>query len=247
MHSDGTLKLADFGVSKYFGDEENRMTDSGIVSDTQGTWPFWSPEICDPDAGENGYSAYAADVWAAGVCLWIFVFGSLPFWDTSPDAIFRKVYLDPLPEFPSRKSPEFEELMWKMLTRDPKNRPKFSDIEIFKWITDHSDGISRSSHSSSSCLVVATEEDISKALTPGEVELISDHISKVLKVKLSQVQDKIIARNSVRTKFPSSSRQENYMEQSSASFLMETVPTGESSMADTKLAVSALSGSSSSL
>jgi hypothetical protein len=31
------------------------------------------------------YSAYMSDVWAASVCLWIFVFGKLPFYH--PDVV----------------------------------------------------------------------------------------------------------------------------------------------------------------
>ena len=104
MQANGTLKLADFGVSKYFG-EEDKTSGSGYVSDTQGTWPFWSPEMCD-DSFDGGYSAYAADVWAAGVCLWVFVFGTLPFWGPTPDSIFNSIFRDPLPEIPSRKSPQ---------------------------------------------------------------------------------------------------------------------------------------------
>ena len=51
----------------------------GFVADTQGTWPFWAPEMCDEDT-EDEYDAYAADVWATGVCIWIIVFGAMPFW-----------------------------------------------------------------------------------------------------------------------------------------------------------------------
>jgi serine/threonine protein kinase len=81
------VKLADFGVSSVFqGDkrkisislkELGRSTSRGIISKTEGTFPFYSPEMCSASA--TGYSAYMADTWAASVCLWIFIFGELPF------------------------------------------------------------------------------------------------------------------------------------------------------------------------
>lgn len=34
------------------------------------------------------YSAYLADMWASAVCLWIFVFGQLPFYDPDLTTLF---------------------------------------------------------------------------------------------------------------------------------------------------------------
>ena len=44
--------------------------DKGMLKKTEGTWCFWSPEMCSTDS--TGFSGYSADLWAAGVCLYIF-------------------------------------------------------------------------------------------------------------------------------------------------------------------------------
>ena len=51
-----------------------RSRSRGQMHRTEGTWAFWAPEMCKT----GGYSAYCADVWATGVCLYVFVAAKLP-------------------------------------------------------------------------------------------------------------------------------------------------------------------------
>lgn len=46
-----------------------------MVSDSAGTYHFFAPESC---VGEP-YSGYGADIWALGVILYVFAFGTVPF------------------------------------------------------------------------------------------------------------------------------------------------------------------------
>lgn len=71
---DGRLKIGDFGVSI-------EMEPNFIIQGTEGTWCFWSPEMCRTPY--NGHDGRLADVWALGVTLWAFFYGSVPF--LSPD------------------------------------------------------------------------------------------------------------------------------------------------------------------
>lgn len=60
----GHLKIADFGSSQ--------LTRAGhLARRTTGTPAFMAPEMC---AGQE-YHARMADVWALGVCLYMFIFG----------------------------------------------------------------------------------------------------------------------------------------------------------------------------
>merc|ERR1719487_566362 len=116
---DGQIKITDFGVSNDFANETRLSRKGGFVTDTKGTWPYWAPEMCDDDM--HKYNAFVADVWAAGVCLYVFVFGKLPFWGLSCDDIFEKILklqTQPL-EYPSRRSPEFVEMLDGMLVANP--------------------------------------------------------------------------------------------------------------------------------
>jgi hypothetical protein len=62
---------------------------TGISHKTEGTFPFYSPEMC-LERGAS-FSAYMADTWAACVCLWIFVFGELPFYHIDVTELFRMI------------------------------------------------------------------------------------------------------------------------------------------------------------
>ncbi len=96
----GSLKLSDFGVSSHFENDRKKSSISlvalarsksrGSVSKTEGTYSFYSPEMCTVKT-MHGYSAYMADMWAATVCLWIFVFGRVPFYHPEVMTLFQMI------------------------------------------------------------------------------------------------------------------------------------------------------------
>ncbi|CAN0596777.1 unnamed protein product, partial [Laminaria digitata] len=48
------------------------------MSNAEGTWCFWAPEMCGTRGEGAAFNAYAADAWAAGVTLWCFLHGTVP-------------------------------------------------------------------------------------------------------------------------------------------------------------------------
>jgi hypothetical protein len=48
------------------------------------------------------FSGYACDTWAAGVLLWVFIYGTLPFMEETPDDLFEAITTKDL-EFPADK------------------------------------------------------------------------------------------------------------------------------------------------
>lgn len=71
-----------------------RSTSRGLLNKSDGTWSFWAPEMCRLGGGGGGggsFSGYSCDVWSAGVCLWVFVFGTLPFQEESPEELFEAI------------------------------------------------------------------------------------------------------------------------------------------------------------
>lgn len=182
LTANGDLKLADFGVSEDFSAVGNDDKRDGMVANTKGSWPFFSPEMCDADE-ENKYDAYKADVWAAASCLWVFVFGVLPFWQPhdphNPQPIFDKLIeaKTALPSYPSRKSPELYELFEKMFTADPIKRPSFTDCEEFNWLKNHTTKeIETALNLAANTLVLADEEVNRSTATAGDVSTISLNI-----------------------------------------------------------------------
>ncbi|CAM9635459.1 unnamed protein product, partial [Scytosiphon promiscuus] len=65
---------------------------------------------------QGTYNAFAADVWAAGVCLWVFRFGTPPFYNTDPTNLFVEICRQPL-LFPGNVDEGDEELLKKEAKR----------------------------------------------------------------------------------------------------------------------------------
>jgi calcium/calmodulin-dependent protein kinase kinase 2 len=74
MYENGTLRIADFGCAVQF--PPGTVRTAGLLRDTSsGTYTFYAPECV---SGEP-FCAYSADVWAAGVTLYTWIFGEIPF------------------------------------------------------------------------------------------------------------------------------------------------------------------------
>lgn len=77
LHSDGTVKIADFGMSKDFS-QSIVNTRSRI-----GTLAYLAPELFE---GAGGYAPEPVDVWALGVMLFVMTVGDYPF---GTDTVYR--------------------------------------------------------------------------------------------------------------------------------------------------------------
>mmetsp|Transcript_26825 Transcript_26825/g.53861 ORF Transcript_26825/g.53861 Transcript_26825/m.53861 type:complete len:958 (-) Transcript_26825:58-2931(-) len=101
------------------------MYNRGMLNKTEGTWCFWSPEMCNSDY--EVFSGYAADMWAAGVCLYIFTTGKLPFFSLVPAELFdliekAEVHYDEL-----KLSNTLKDILSMMLAKDPSFRAGVGD------------------------------------------------------------------------------------------------------------------------
>jgi serine/threonine protein kinase len=100
LDSSGNLRVCDFSVAKQFsidvksGESFDETNSNGWVTDTAGSFLFLCPEACSG----NGYSAFKADIWAAGCVLYLMTFGVPPFGSTSNSTmdLFDSVQNDPL-------------------------------------------------------------------------------------------------------------------------------------------------------
>jgi len=136
----GNLKLSDFG---HFSSDRHKKsislkelkksTSRGIITKTEGTFPFYSPEMCSESA--RSYSAYMADTWAASVCLWIFVFGELPFYHHDVTVLFQQIR-EANPNPVHRVSPELQHLLSVALSKNISLRPYLNEIRYHCWVTE---------------------------------------------------------------------------------------------------------------
>ena len=117
-----TIKICDFGVSRYYSNEE-------LMFEHCGTPAYISPEIFE----SNGYKGTGCDIWSAGVTLYYMLGGVQPFKaNTIKDLerIIRKGDFKPLEEV----SPEANDLIKGMLQVNPKKRFSIEDILNHPWL-----------------------------------------------------------------------------------------------------------------
>ncbi|CAM9312213.1 unnamed protein product [Pylaiella littoralis] len=140
---DGRAKLADFGVSQYFLDDEPRTPKSARslarsnsraqMSDTEGTWCFWAPEMCGSRGEKAAFNAYAADAWAVGVTLWCFLYGTVPFISLNPMELFASIAEDPAP-VPREADTALRDLFEGLLAKDPGERLTVPEARDHDWV-----------------------------------------------------------------------------------------------------------------
>ncbi|KAK7278761.1 hypothetical protein RJT34_23797 [Clitoria ternatea] len=118
------LKAIDFGLSAFFKPGE-------IFSDVVGSPYYVAPEVLRKRYGPE------ADVWSAGVIIYILLCGVPPFWGESEQEIFEAILHNDL-DFSSDPWPSISEsakdLVKKMLVRDPSKRISAHEVLRNPWI-----------------------------------------------------------------------------------------------------------------
>ncbi|PKA46216.1 Calcium-dependent protein kinase 17 [Apostasia shenzhenica] len=126
--SSSPIKLADFGLATHIKPGQSLH---GTVG---------SPFYIAPEVLAGGYNQ-AADVWSAGVILYILLCGMPPFWGKTKSRIFDAVRSSEL-RFPSdpwvEVSDYAKQLVVGMLCRDPLQRLTAKQVLEHPWIQEHS-------------------------------------------------------------------------------------------------------------
>ncbi|CAF2360280.1 hypothetical protein BRARA_J02705 [Brassica rapa] len=123
-HEDSLLKTIDFGLSMFFKPDD-------VFTDVVGSPYYVAPEVLRKQYGPE------ADVWSAGVIVYILLSGVPPFWAESEQGIFEQVLHGDL-DFSSDPWPSISEsakdLVRKMLVRDPKKRLTAHQVLCHPWV-----------------------------------------------------------------------------------------------------------------
>ncbi|KAL3525685.1 hypothetical protein ACH5RR_014057 [Cinchona calisaya] len=129
LSQDGAVKIADFGLSKKDGAEE----EGNLGGQLRGTPLYMSPEMV-----VGGDQSSAADIWAIG-CLVVEMFTGAPVWRCSDIAglLMRIGVGDEVPEIPGKLSEEGKDFIRKCFVKDPKNRWTAEMLLDHPFLSDH--------------------------------------------------------------------------------------------------------------
>uniref|UniRef100_A0A8C5GUP0 calcium/calmodulin-dependent protein kinase n=1 Tax=Gouania willdenowi TaxID=441366 RepID=A0A8C5GUP0_GOUWI len=130
LGDDGHVKIADFGVSKEFEGAD------ALLSGTVGTPAFMAPESMSEH--EQSFSGKAIDVWAMGVTLYCFLYGTCPFYDEYIVSLHNKIKNEPV-DFPDMPwtSDDVKELIERMLDKNPETRITIPEMKLHPWVTEN--------------------------------------------------------------------------------------------------------------
>ena len=138
-------KLADFGVSSISEGGQHK----DYVKATAGTPAFFAPEMCGDDkTGAKVYSGRAADVWALGVCVYMWMFHKLPFEAPTVFMLMQEIKDGELviPDtYPA--TAELLALLRGLLAKKPRHRLRIKDLRRDAWMThDHAEPLPVPAH-----------------------------------------------------------------------------------------------------
>ncbi|KAL6643557.1 hypothetical protein ACP70R_018323 [Stipagrostis hirtigluma subsp. patula] len=123
-NEDAPLKTIDFGLSMFFRPGE-------VFTDVVGSPYYVAPEVLRKHYGQE------ADVWSAGVIIYILLCGVPPFWAETEQGIFEQVLHGEL-DFESDPWPAVSEnakdLLRKVLVRDPTKRLTAHEVLCHPWL-----------------------------------------------------------------------------------------------------------------
>ena len=117
------LKIIDFGLSNTY--KQGQLLKTGCGSPC-----YVPPEMIK----EEKYDGALADIWSAGVILYLMLCGKLPFYDDDNQILYEKI-LEGKYETPDHLSKDVLDLLSKILEIDPKKRINFEGIKSHPWFS----------------------------------------------------------------------------------------------------------------
>jgi serine/threonine protein kinase len=120
LGKNGEIKLADFGWSIH-APSSRRTTMCGTLD-------YLPPEIVKKELHDEN-----ADIWSLGILLYEFLVGCAPFEAKTHEATYERITSLDL-GFPAFVRADAQDLIRKLLVRDPKKRLSLDQIKSHKWI-----------------------------------------------------------------------------------------------------------------
>ena len=120
LNQNKILKIIDFGLSNYFGKNDNME----LLITPCGSPCYASPEMING----NKYDGYKIDIWASGIILYAMLCGYLPFEGCNDDILFKRIVKCKYC-LPKNLSDDSKDLISKILVTDPEKRISIKEIK----------------------------------------------------------------------------------------------------------------------
>jgi serine/threonine-protein kinase len=134
IDAEDRIKIIDFGIASQAG---SRRLTFAKLSQVMGTPEYISPEQVKGKRGDG-----RSDIYALGVMFYEMLTGKTPFSGPNPFAIMNDRLLNnPIPpcEVNPEITPELQEIIYRALERDPKNR--YASAREFAWDLQHQEQV----------------------------------------------------------------------------------------------------------
>lgn len=176
LDDDDVLKIADFGVSELFNEQEG---ENDIVTKTAGSPAYMAPELAIISNGTlihlaatndipiHMLSGKSTDIWSMGVTLYYMLFGILPFRADNVMDLYAKIVTEDF-RYPETEEPldhDLCNLLGRMLCKSPQKRIKMDEIRQHPWVTLRGhDPLLTKEENTSDNITPVTEEDLISAI-----------------------------------------------------------------------------------
>jgi serine/threonine protein kinase len=127
LDADGRVKIIDFGLACLCDAAAGTLS-----SDFVGSPLYTAPEILE----RQPYAPHKIDVWALGVIFYVMMYGRFPFYAQDKESLFARIRCAKL-QFPdaSSLSADVRQLIRRMLSRSPQDRPSVADVLADPWFS----------------------------------------------------------------------------------------------------------------
>ena len=136
IDDNGVIHLIDFGFSKKIKqlDFQQNNSSNALSNNFSSKYICGSPNYMAPELIRNNAPSKESDIWSIGVILYAITTGKLPFSDTNKTELFHNI-LNNEPTFPKFISHKLQDLIRKMLLKDPATRISINGIAEHPWFT----------------------------------------------------------------------------------------------------------------